>query len=446
MAKYLVALSGGADSVCLLLRLLQCGEVGAAAHCNFHLRGEESDRDERFVRSLCRARGVQLFVRHFDTTDEVSATGESVEMAARRLRYEWFASLLRDNPSFKAVAVGHHIEDNAETLLLNLCRGTGLKGLVGMKEWGRAYGGIPVYRPLLAMTKADILGYLDGQRQPYVTDSTNADTHYKRNKLRHDVLPLLEDINPALLQTLSATARRLSEAYGVYCKGIETLKAQCGLQPVANRPGYRQLSFARLAALPESRTLLHEVLAGCGFTSAQLDEALQMRVGAVVESPSHLLTHTADSLVFGPLPVRLAPVALNCPNELGETAVTRFGNCEIAATLIYIKDIPSLRCPKNEVLVDAGRISGTLRLRSVGEGDRFRPFGMKGTKLVSDYLTNRRASRLDKMLTFALCDDEGILWLVGERADSRTAVTPQTSRVLRLVCSPVQSDNTHLLQ
>lgn len=440
MAKYLIALSGGADSVCLLLRLLQRGEVGAAAHCNFHLRGEESDRDERFVRSLCQERGVQLFVSHFDTSAEVSATGESVEMAARRLRYEWFARLLRDNPSFKAVAVGHHIEDNAETLLLNLCRGAGLKGLTGMKEWGRAYGGIPVYRPLLAMTKTDILSYLDQQRQPYVTDSTNADTHYKRNKLRRDVLPLLEELNPAVLQTLSATARRLSEAYGIYCKGLETLKAQCGLQPVSNRPKYRQLSFAQFVALPERRTLLHEVLDGCGFTSAQLDEALQMRVGALVESPSHLLTRTADSLVFGPLPVRPAPVVLTMPHALGETAVTRFGDYEIAATPIYIKDIPSLRCPKNEVLIDAGRVSGALRLRPVEAGDRFRPFGMKGTQLVSDYLTNRRASRLDKMLTFALCDDDGILWLVGERADSRTAITSQTSRVLRLVCSPAQPD------
>ncbi len=436
MAKYLVALSGGADSVCLLLRLLQCGEVGAAAHCNFHLRGDESDRDEQFVRTLCRERGVQLFVRHFDTLAEVRATGESVEMTARRLRYEWFASLLHDDPSLCAVAVGHHLEDNAETLLLNLCRGTGLKGLVGMREWGTALGGIPVYRPLLNMTKADILRFLEEQCQPFVTDSTNTDTHYRRNKLRHDVFPLLETVNPSVLQTLSATARRLNEAYGVYQKGIELLKAQCELMPLEGRPEYQQLSFEKLTALPERRTLLHEVLDGCGFTSSQLDEALQMRIGAIVESGTHLLTRTAKHLLFGPLPVRLSPVALAVPAALGETAVTRFGNCEIAATLSDRKDIPSPRCPKNEALLDAACVSGSLHLRPIAEGDRFRPFGMKGTQLVSDYLTNRHASRLDKMLTFALCDDGGIVWLVGERADGRTAITPQTLRVLSLVCSP----------
>ncbi len=438
MAKYLVALSGGADSVCLLLRLLQRDEVGAAAHCNFHLRGEESDRDEQFVRTLCRERGVQLFVQHFDTEAEARATGESIEMAARRLRYEWFARLLRDNPSFEAVAVGHHLEDNAETLLLNLCRGTGLKGLVGMKEWGTAMCGVRIYRPLLPMTKADILHFLNEQHQPFVTDSTNVDTHYKRNKLRHDVFPLLAEVNPSVLQTLSATTQRLGEAYGVYCMGIDRLKAECDYQPLTGRPGYWRLSFSKLTAVPECRTLLHEVLDGCRFTSAQLDEALQMRVGAVMQSATHILTRTADSLVFGPLPARLSPALLNNPASLGEASTTPYGNYLITATLAYRKYIPSLRCPKNEVLINADRISGTLRLRPLAEGDRFQPFGMKGSQLVSDFLTNRHASRLDKMLTFVLCDDRGILWVVGERADARTAVTPQTCCVLHLVCSPAQ--------
>lgn len=137
--QYLVALSGGADSVCLLLTLLEKGEVGAAAHCNFHLRGDESDRDEEFVRQLCLQRGVKLFVKHFDTQTEAEKTGESIEMAARRLRYEWFNAMIRDL-GFDAVAVGHHQEDNAETLLLNLLRGTGLQGLAGMQRMSRKQG------------------------------------------------------------------------------------------------------------------------------------------------------------------------------------------------------------------------------------------------------------------------------------------------------------------
>ena len=199
----LIALSGGADSVALLLMMHERGEAEAAAHCNFHLRGEESNRDEQFVRDLCQKLGVRLFVKHFNTEEEAQRTGESIEMAARRLRYDWFEAL-RKAHGFSNVAVAHHRDDNAETILLNLVRGTGLRGLTGMESERPG-----VVRPLLNLSRRDILNYLQARHQPFVTDSTNADTHFRRNKLRHEVLPLLAEMNPNVVRTLNDMGERL---------------------------------------------------------------------------------------------------------------------------------------------------------------------------------------------------------------------------------------------
>ena len=178
---YLVALSGGADSVALLLLMHEAGYRIEAAHCHFGLRGEESDRDARFAADLCRRLGVRLHTVRFDTRAEARSHGESIEMAARRLRYTWFADLLRRH-DLSAVCVAHHMDDDVETMLLNLVRGTGIHGLTGM-----AYARPGVVRPLLDATRADILAYLAARGQDYVTDSSNADTAYKRNLVRHRV-------------------------------------------------------------------------------------------------------------------------------------------------------------------------------------------------------------------------------------------------------------------
>ena len=187
MSKYVVALSGGADSVCLLLTLIERGEVGVVAHCNFHLRGEESNRDELFVSKLCKERGVELLIKHFDTLEASQESGESVEMTARRLRYDWFSELVNQY-HLDGVAVGHHQEDNAETILLNIARGTGLQGLTGMQTFG-SNGQVRIYRPLLGVSKKQILNYLQLHKQSFVTDSTNTDVHYKRNRIRHNIIP-----------------------------------------------------------------------------------------------------------------------------------------------------------------------------------------------------------------------------------------------------------------
>lgn len=427
---YLVALSGGADSVCLLLTLLAQGKVGAAAHCNFHLRGAESNRDEAFVRQLCAEKQVRLFVANFDTHAEVNRTGESIEMAARRLRYEWFAQLIaREN--YEGVAVGHHQEDNAETLLLNLIRGTGMQGLQGMQRMSYKQG-FCIFRPLLNYTKSDILSYLQSQHQGYVTDSTNADTHYKRNKIRHEVLPLLQSMNPQVVGALNQMAQYLTEANGIYQLGLQQLYAQCGLEPVPQHGAYKQLQRKALLQQLQQTTILRELTAPYGFTLTQIADALQMRTGGLVVNDKGLITSTPTHFIVGPLPKTMEPKVIKKPLSGSQSRMVVMDDCVLEMNLMPIDALKSWRCEKNELNIDVDTIKGPLVLRSIQQADRFRPFGMKGTQLVSDYLTNQHCSRLDKLTACVLTDAQGILWLVGHRADNRTCLSDKTQQVLHL--------------
>ena len=213
--KILVALSGGADSVALLCVLRQLGYECVCAHCNFHLRGEESDRDEAFVRALCEERNIPLCVTHFDTEAYARQNKLSIEMAARELRYAWFEQM-RVQTHAAVTAVAHHRDDSVETFLLNMVRGTGINGLKGIAPVNGC-----VVRPLLTVGRTEILDYLASQKQPYVTDSTNLEDVYARNKLRLDVLPVLREINPAADENIAGTAARLAEVEKIYRRAVE---------------------------------------------------------------------------------------------------------------------------------------------------------------------------------------------------------------------------------
>lgn len=414
--KYLVALSGGADSVALLLKMLEEGKAGAAAHCNFHLRGAESDRDELFVRRLCEERGVRLFVQHFDTKKEASLAGESIEMAARRLRYAWFSELCA-REGFCAVAVAHHSDDNAETILLNLVRGTGLRGLMGMK---RQRDG--VVRPLLGWTRRRILNYLKEKGQPYVTDSTNSDTHYHRNRVRHEILPLLKKINPQVVTALNGMAIHLQDVEKIYKTGLLYLRRDL----VHELPDGLGIDYTKLGNAPAPLTLLHEWTAGCGFSSAQLSAALSLRTGGLVESEDWLLTRTANTIEIRHKPQKVENVAI--PHEDG--LFLKLGKMAIEVRYLSFNEMGAIPKERTICSLDASAVNGTLRLRSVRNGDHFEPFGMKGSQLVSDYLTNHHRSRIDKMAALVVTDDSGIVWLVNERPAQRTAIKAGTRQVI----------------
>ena len=422
-SRYLVALSGGADSVALLLCMLRGGYEIEAAHCNFQLRGEESERDERFVRELCEQRGVRLHTVRFDTRAAAAERHESIEMAARRLRYEWFDALRRER-KLDYVAVAHHRDDNVETFLLNLLRGAGIHGLTGMRS---ERGG--VVRPLLETTHAEILQFLESEGQPFVTDSTNADTLFRRNKIRHELLPLLRTINPSADATIADTVRRLSDAERFFDYAVSALADQ-----VMRRCGdVLKIDLAALQRTPAPNLLLFELLSSYGFNGAETEEILTAKTGGCWQSATHIATRTNTAIEVAPMPQPVAETAL--PQE-GTLALP--GGRTIAVERMPRERLGGIPRDPNIAVLDADALDTYIYIRSVRTGDRFSPFGMRGTQLVSDYLTNRRRSRIDKLRALAVCDSAGILWLAGERPDNRAAVKPETKNIVKLVLSCVE--------
>ena len=410
--RVLVAVSGGADSVALLRVLLQAGYACVAAHCNFHLRGEESNRDEAFVRQLCHRLGVELRTVDFATEAYARSHGISIEMAARALRYEWFEQQRVETAS-AVIAVAHHRDDSVETFLLNLVRGTGINGLKGM----RAVNG-RVVRPLLDVSRADILDYLAHLGQDYVTDSTNCQDDFTRNKLRLDVLPLLRTINPSVSESIAATARRLAEVEAVYRRAIGEACSRV-------TDGQGNIHIGRLQAETSPEAVLYELLHDKGFNATQLHDifrSLAAEPGRVFRSPSHELLRDREWLLLRP-----------CERERF-LPVLRQELRPVTAGFQVPRDA-RLAC------VDADRLpSSDLELRKWQPGDRFVPLGMKGFKRVRDYLRDRKRSRFDKEEQYVVCSGGEIVWLVGERLDHRFRVTPATGRVLLLWVEPQEED------
>ena len=395
----LVAVSGGADSVALLHLLHTLGYPVSALHCNFHLRGEESDADQQFVEKLCQQFGVGLGVTHFHTADYAKSHGISIEMAARELRYQWFREQMEAQKA-QAIAVGHHMDDQAETLLLNLLRGTGLRGLAGMHPQHNS-----IVRPLLCVSRKDIEEYLRLHHLAYVTDSTNLLHDVLRNRIRLEVMPLLEQLQPAARQTLWRAAQNVGNSLPYYIKGVNEAMTLCGFKDDRlNIEAYRQNGCPT--------TLLHEWLHPCGFNASQLydiQQHLSGQAGKIWESPTHrLLRDRAHLLLVEKQDETDKPVIeMNETSEIGPTG----------AEFAY---------------VDADLITAPLVLRKVQNGDWFVPFGMKGRKLLSDFLTNQKLTRFQKERQWVLCHGNDIVWVIGLRSDNRFRVTPQTKRIIQL--------------
>lgn len=411
--KHIVALSGGADSVALLLVLRKLGYEVEAAHCNFKLRGEESDRDEQFVVKFCKNEGVALHIIHFDTKIYAVTHQVSIEMAARQLRYGYFQQL-RQNIGAATVCVAHHQDDAVETLLMNLIRGTGVHGLTGI----RARNG-HVVRPLLCVSRAEIVNFLDSIGQPYVTDSSNLVPDVVRNKLRLEVLPLLRTINPAASANIVKTTRRMAEVERVFNQSVRSALAELVSDGVVD--------IRQLLQQPSPEYLLYELLTPRGFTPSQVEqlyESLGAQTGRVFQSATHEVAIDRGRLVVErrheqPAPLRIPEPGTYCYGDLK----FRFGLSE-KVTVSKLPDCATL---------DADRLKFPLTIRPVQTGDRFCPFGMKGSRLVSDYLTDRKRTVFEKRRQLVVCSADGQLaWLVGERADQRFAVGEATARVLSI--------------
>lgn len=414
--KHIVALSGGADSVALLLLLKDLDYNVEAAHCNFHLRGDESDRDEMFCFNLCKDKQIPFHVIHFDTKLYANTHKVSIEMAARILRYNYFKNL-RHDINAESVCVAHHIEDSVETTLINLIRGTGLKGLSGISV-KNGY----VVRPLLCVTKQEIETYLASIGQDYVTDSTNFSDDVVRNKIRLNIIPMLKAINPSVISSIERTSSNLRDAGKLIDSILSDLKNEFDEK--------HSLPISSVKSTGSPKYCLFYMLSGYGFGFSQIEELLRSldgQTGKVWHSSNYSLLLDRGRLI----------IDNRTSDERFSFRIPEHGtyhisdNFSVSVKIVPIDDSFIIGKGRDRVTFDAKDIHFPLLIRTAEEGDRFIPFGMNGFKLVSDYLTDRKKNLFDKRKQMVVADSTGsIIWLVGERTDNRYRISSDTKESL----------------
>ena len=420
----IVALSGGADSVALFRVLSELGYQLKAVHCNFHLRGAESDRDELFVRELCAIQQTDLEVVHFDTEKYAAEHRVSIEMAARELRYNYFEHVRMESGA-EAVAVAHHRDDSVETLLLNLIRGTGINGLKGIRP-KNGY----VVRPLLVVSRQEILDYLKKIGQDFVTDSTNLHDDYTRNKIRLNLIPLMEQINPSVKESLWLTANRLAETAAVYNRAMEKEKERVSS---FTKDGNLSIDINAWFKSDAPRNLLYELLSPYGFNASQLED-IYLSAGSepgrrFYSSGYELLLDRGCWLVYPLVQPAICSFVIDVPEG---TCVLPDGSGILEWRTVPYNERFEIPRERHIACLDTLLLEFPLGVRRVEKGDRFVPFGMRGQKTLSDYMTDRKFSLHRKKCQWVVCSGEKIVWLVGERSDNRFRITAQTRQVLVL--------------
>ncbi|MCM1501355.1 MAG: tRNA lysidine(34) synthetase TilS [Bacteroidales bacterium] len=468
----LLAVSGGIDSMCLAELFLNssAGLEFEIAHCNFHLRGDESDSDAALVREWGKRNGVKVHVADFETLQYAELSGQSIEMAARELRYRWFGKLCREE-GFSAVAMAHHADDNAETLFLNLVRGTGLKGICGMSMfsslpcqepepgYGREGRRPFLFRPLLEFTREQIEGYAMRHRIEYHTDRTNADTTYRRNLIRNEVFPLLERLNPSFIKTVNREMRYFSQAYRIVEEEIagsriwgESMYACesgaddvcCPGQKEAKGKEDRSICIAELMEEPHWEYILYRILEQYGFNSSVIESVEKLLESASGQggttlagkkfcSGSHVLVTSSSELVIKSLLTRNASGA-NQDMEIHGPGEYMIGDTSFSIGILPREDLASLKAPKGVLYFDAEALSFPFICRKWKKGDWIRPFGMRGKKKVSDLFTDLKYDLFKKdealMLAAPGNSDGHVLAILGERIDDSLKITDRTSAVV----------------
>ena len=428
-----VALSGGADSVCLLLALKELGFRVHALHCNFELRATESDADEAFCRRLCRQHEIPVSVRHFRTRSYAQRHGISIEMAARDLRYGWFAEQLRSLDAV-ALCVAHHRDDNLETMLLNLIRGTGIHGLTGMSvsaplpvpNRSEQDEPLQLLRPLLAVSRTDIEAWLAEREQTFVIDSTNLDADAAlRNTVRLRLLPLMEELNPRVRTNLAATIDRLADAEALYDDAVARQRAE-----IESDEGI-DIEALRRAISPQ--TILFEILRERGFSAEQAADVyhhLDGESGHEWKSEHWRLLRDRGRLLWQ---------AVSDVPTFRETTLPLSGLFEAPdGTRLLIRrqaiDPATFAIPRDArtACFDLEKLTFPLTIRMARSADRFQPFGMEGTRLVSDLLTDHKLSVFEKERQLVVCASDAIAWVVGIRVAAGFEVDSSTRHVMTI--------------
>ena len=418
--KVILALSGGIDSMVLADLLLKTKVDFVAAHCNFHLRGDESDGDDWFVRKFAEKRGIQCFVKHFETERYAAKHGLSIEMAARDLRYGWFEQL-RQQLGYDKIAVAHHADDQAETFFINLLRGAGLRGLKGMQPQNSV-----IIRPLLWASREQIRQYAVENHIVWREDHTNAETVYLRNKIRNQLLPVFDELHPEARRGLYKSLEHLSSENELY---RELLKEKLS-QIVKQEDGVQKFEVPEPVEEPTSFQLLFEWLRQYNFNTDQchfIFEAMETGIGNKYYSPTHQLVIGRNELQLSEIKsVKDEEIRIEAgQEELTSPIHLCFSQFEKTGDFVIDKS-------PNVALLDANKIQFPLTLRHWRHGDRFHPLGMKGSKLLSDFFVDQKFTEAQKANVFLLVsDDDEVLWVVGHRIDDCYKVTSETKSILR---------------
>jgi tRNA(Ile)-lysidine synthase len=416
----LVTVSGGLDSVVLLDVLHRLGVQVAVAHCHFGLRGEDADADEQFVRKLAKQYGLPYFAEFFRTKEYAEQEGISTQMAARFLRYRWFEQL-RQVQGLAYIATGHHQRDQAETMILNLTHGTGLAGLHGIQVKNGH-----IIRPLLGMGRDDLHEYLVERGLRWREDDSNDSPVYQRNLLRHEVLPVLREINPNLDQTMHGTAERVGGAEEIVRRYVEETADKAR----RDEAEVTYLNISMLQKTAATTLVLHELLRPFGFAWPVVKDivaAFSGESGRKFDSPTHRLVKDRENLVITPR--RLTQFG-TFQLEAGQTDLLADG-MRLKAELHDDARHFIIPRSKSTAALDADKIKFPLTLRRWQEGDWFMPLGMKGKKLLSDFLIDQKVPLNLKDEVRVLTSADGkICWVVGWRVDDRFKVEETSERVL----------------
>ncbi|MBK21007.1 MAG: tRNA lysidine(34) synthetase TilS [Flavobacteriales bacterium] len=404
--KVLVAVSGGRDSIVLLMLLNNLKVPIEVAHCNYQLRGEESESDEKFVKGLCEKLQIPFHTNRFETVNAAKKEGISIQMKARDLRYSWFYKLVKERNLTK-IATAHHLDDQLETILINLTRGTGLKGLRGMKVKRDN-----IVRPLLCVSRDEINDFIYANHIPFREDCSNASGKYFRNKIRHQVIPVLKEINPSLFQAINNSTKRLK---AVECNWEEQYEAWKSTLKTKDNSLILPFSQIQKATI----TFLQQFFRSKGFSYPDIESMISTKhKGKSFYGKDNWKVVTASNQL---------EIFQSKEPELKEYYLDQ--EMPIDLTIECFENGITLQPNGNKAYINADKVQGKLKIRKWKQGDWFIPLGMNGKQKISDYFTNNKFSLKDKEDTWLLCDAEKVVWIIGHRSDNRYRVDPGTKNI-----------------
>ena len=414
----LVAVSGGLDSMVLTDLCIKSGLNTSLAHCNFKLRGAESDEDERFIKDFSKDHNLEVYTSHFETETFAVSRKQSIQMAARQLRYEWFEKL-RNQKGFEYILTAHHADDHLETVLINLSRGTGLEGLTGIPEINES-----VVRPLLEFSRADIQDYAMTQKVLWREDSSNNNTKYVRNNLRHTIIPLLKDLNPSFVHNFQRTLSHLKDTQSILEDYMLEVEDRVIESIDENQIIY---NINQIQSLNNPQAYLYQLLKTYHFTDwTQITALLDAQSGKQITSSTHRLLKNRSQLILSRLNT-MAEISISIETADGLVSIPNqpFNLKLEMTTSLGVSDI-------DHVYLDFEVLKFPLRFDNWSHGDYFYPSGMSGKKKLSKYFKDEKLSLIEKENIRVIYSGNDVVWIVGRRADQRFLANKNSTQILKL--------------